>query len=153
MNLLGSDHFDLDFLIIIIAYLFLYYGQTPASIFAFGQGLVIDFFSAGLHGLFTFLYMSVFAGIYLGSQFFDLQEHRGQVLLISMAVLLKKGLFLIVLSTFFLEAVFSKSFLWISVASAIATGLIAPVAFYLFDRLRTIISKDTSDVSMEDLKG
>ena len=152
MNLLGSDLFDLDFLIIITAYLFLYYGQTPASIFAFGQGLLIDFFSAGLHGLFAFLYLSVFVGIYLGSRFFNLQEPRGHVLLISLAVLLKKGLFLMVLSAFFLEVFFSKSFLWLSGASAIATGLIAPGIFYMFDRLRAIISKETRDASMEDLQ-
>lgn len=77
MSIVGLNLADLDLLTIIIAYLFLFYGQTATVIFAFGQGILIDLFSGGLHGLFTFLYLCVFGGVYLGSQFFNLQHPRG----------------------------------------------------------------------------
>jgi len=148
---MGLGLFDLDVLTIIIAYLFLFYGHSATVAFAFGQGLLIDLLSGGLHGLFTFLYLSIFGGIHLGSQFFDLQEKNGQMLLISLAVLLKKIVFFTVLTVFSQEIVLSKPFLWTSGASAIGTGLIAPVFFYLFNRLRGISLKDGRNASTEVL--
>jgi len=136
MNLAGVDVFDLDLFAIIIAYLFLSYGQAPAASFAFGQGLLIDLLSGGIHGLFTFIYLSVFGCIYLGSQLFNLEYPKGQILLISSVVLLKKILLLLVLSTFSREIFFPRSFLSVSVASAICTGLLAAILFYLFNVLR-----------------
>ena len=42
----GVDFFDLDFLTILTAYLFLSSGQLAAGSFALGQGIFIDLFSA-----------------------------------------------------------------------------------------------------------
>ncbi len=144
MSLPGSGFLDLDLLTIITAYFFMSHGQTSAVTFAIGQGFLIDLFSGGLHGLFSFLYLSVFCAIYLGSRFFHLEGAKGQVTVISLAVLLKKILFLIILMTFSLDMVFPESFLLISGASVIATGLTAPVVFYLFDRIKTVSFKDNS---------
>lgn len=146
MSLIDLDLFDLDLLIIIIAYLYWFYGKTVSGSFAFGQGLLIDIFSGGLHGLFTFIYFVVFLGIHLGTRIFNLQELKGQVLLISLLVLLKKSMFFLVLTVFSTEIIFSKSFLLGSVASAIGTGLITPIIFYIFSRLRIICSKDANKV-------
>ena len=74
LNLTGSEYLTLDLLTIITAYLFLSYRKMVAGSFAFFQGLLIDIFSGGMHGLYTSLYLSVFGGIYLGSRFFDLQQ-------------------------------------------------------------------------------
>jgi hypothetical protein len=56
VGILGLNLADLDLLTILIAYLFLFYGQTATVVFVFGQGILIDLFSGGLNGLFTFLY-------------------------------------------------------------------------------------------------
>jgi rod shape-determining protein MreD len=145
MNLMDVDILDMDLLPIIIAYLFLFYGQTAAATFAFAQGLLIDLLSGGLHGLFTFIYLSIFGCIYLGSRFFNLEYPKGQILLISLVVLLKKILLLLVLSIFSQEIFFPKSFLLVSGISAIGTGLITPIAFYLFNRLRTVFLKEAGN--------
>jgi rod shape-determining protein MreD len=147
-NFVGSDLFELDFLTIIIAYFLLYYGQTAAVTFAFGQGLLIDLFSGGLKGLFTFIYLGVVGAIYLGSRFFNLQYPQGQGLMICLAVLAKKLLLLIVLSGFSTEPFFSRSFMLMSLTSAIGTGLMGPLVFCLFTRLWGV-SKDAHEASIE----
>ena len=143
MSIVGLNLTDLDLLTIIIAYLFLFYGQTATVIFAFGQGILIDLFSGGLHGLFTFLYLCVFGGVYLGSQFFNLQHPRGQMIIVAMAVLLKKVMFFMMLTVFYHRLAFSKDFLWVSGFLVIGTGLISPILFYLFDCLRADSLEDT----------
>ena len=152
MNLIGSDSFDLDFLTILIAYLFLFYRPVPVGWFAFGQGLLIDLFSGGLHGLFTLLYLGVLGGIHLGSRFFNPQGPKGQVLIITLAVLLKKALLLLVLNALSPELVFSRFFLWTSGVSAIVTGVFGPILFYLFNRLRRVSFEDALRPSSEKLQ-
>ncbi len=143
MGIVGLNLADLDLLTIIIAYLFLFYGQTATAMFAFGQGILIDLFSGGLHGLFTFLYLCVFGGVYLGSQFFNLQHPRGQMIIIALAVLLKKAMFFMMLTVFYHRLAFSKDFLWVSGFLVLGTGLISPILFYLFDCLRADSLEDT----------
>lgn len=140
---MGLNLSDLDLLTIIIAYLFLFYGQTATVMFAFGQGILIDLFSGGLHGLFTFLYLCVFGGVYLGSQFFNLQHPRGQMIIVALAVLLKKVMFFMMLTVFYHRLAFSKDFLWVSGLLVLGTGLISPILFYLFDCLRADSLEDT----------
>jgi rod shape-determining protein MreD len=152
MNLLGSESFDLDFLTILIAYLFLFYRSVPVGWFAFGQGLLIDIFSGGFHGLFTLLYLGVFGGIHLGSRFFNPQGPKGQVIIISLSVLLKKALLLMVLNAFSRDPVFFKTFLWTSGASAICTGMFGPILFFLFNRLRGVSFEDALSPSTEKLQ-
>jgi ACR3 family arsenite efflux pump ArsB len=112
-------------------------------VFAFGQGILIDLFSGGLHGLFTFLYLCVFGGVYLGSQFFNLQHPRGQMIIVALAVLLKKVMFFMMLTVFYHRLAFSKDFLWVSGFLVMGTGLISPILFYLFDCLRADSLEDT----------
>jgi rod shape-determining protein MreD len=143
VSIMGLNLADLDLLTIIIAYLFLFYGQTATVMFAFGQGILIDLFSGGLHGLFTFLYLCVFGGVYLGSQFFNLQHPRGQMIIVALAVLLKKGMFFMMLTVFHNRLAFSKDFLWVTGFLVMGTGLISPILFYLFDCLRADSLEDT----------
>jgi rod shape-determining protein MreD len=151
MNLMGSNLVDLDLLTILIAYLFLFYGKTPTATFAFGQGVLMDLFSGGLHGLFTLLYLGVYGGILLGYRFFDLQGPKGQMVIISLAVLLRELVFFIMLTVFYQDIVFSQDFLVVSGALAIVTGLIAPVLFYVFDCLRVDFSEDVHSSLTERL--
>jgi len=148
VNLLGLDIFDLDLLIILITYLLFLYGQTAAGIFAFGQGFLVDLFSGGFNGLFAFLYLSIFGGICIGSRFVNINNPKGQFIIVFMAVFMKKVVFFIVLSLFYQEILFSTSFLWISGVSVIGTALIAPLIFYLFNHLRNFLEKYQHDTSI-----
>jgi rod shape-determining protein MreD len=150
MNMMGSEFLDLDLVTIMTAYLFLSYGNIAVGIFAFGQGLFIDILSGGLHGLSAFLYLVIFGAIYVGSPFFNLLAPKGQIIIIASAVFFKKIIFLIVLSLFSSEIVFSKSFLWISVVSVISTGLISPILFYLFSGLRGILIANSGDNTVRE---
>ena len=149
---LGLEFFDLDLLLILTACLLLFFGPVAAGVFALGQGLLVDIFSGGMQGLFASLYLSAFGGIYLGSRFFDLLEPKGQALLVSLAFLLKNTLFFILLGIFSVEAVFSRSILWMSGLSLIGTGLITPVIFCLADHLRTALLADVGDGLPEELE-
>ena len=135
VNFIGGGFFDLDFLTIMIACFLLYYGHTGAGCFAFGQGLLIDFFSGGLHGLFTLLYIIVFCGIYMSCRFFSLQHPKGQLLIVSLAVLLKNIMFFVILAVFSQKVVMITSFVWMSIGSIVVSGLTAPIFFFLFDRM------------------
>ncbi len=139
---MGSDFYALDLLTIVTAYLFLIYGQTGSCIFALGQGFFIDLFSGGMHGLFTFLHISVFGGIWLGSRFFNLQTPKGQIFIVSLVMLSKNIFFFIMVAAFSQEVFFPRSFLWVSGALAIGTGLFAPVLFFIFNRLRIAVFED-----------
>ena len=136
LNFIGTAFFTPDLLTILIAYLFLFYSQPVTGTFAFFQGLLIDLFSGGLHGLYAALYLSVYGGIYLGSRFFDLQHPQGQFILAGMAVLLKQALFFLGLTIFSYHMTSPDAFIGSSFASAVLTGVSAPIAFYLFDWLR-----------------
>ena len=150
VRFMGSEIFALDFLTIATAYLFLLYGLTGACVFALVQGAFIDIFSGGLNGLFTFLYVGVFCGIWLGSRFFNLRTPKGQVVIVFVAMLWEKALFIIMLFVFSQHVVFPKSFLWVSGALAIGTCLIAPVLFYLFNSFRAVFFEDMRKASTEE---
>ena len=143
MDLPGGDFFDVDLLTILIAYLFLHSGHTATGAYAFGQGFLIDLFSGGLYGLFTFLYLSVFWSINLGSRFFNLLTFRGQMTIVALAVMLKKILFLAVPRIFSMEIHFSRHYFWTSMASIFFTALVAPALFRLFNSLRAVAVSDT----------
>lgn len=126
-------HFDVDLVTIVIAYLMTSYGKTWVGIFALCQGFLIDIISASILGLFTLLYLIAFWCINLGSYFFDLNAMRGQIILVSLAVLLKETLLIALLKSFSLEINIAPSTVISFGLSALVTGLIAPVLFYIFN--------------------
>jgi len=132
--LLGGGAYGPDLLTILIVYLFLYYGRTPAVAFALGQGIIVDVFSVGFKGLFAFLYMIVCAGILLGCRFFNLRDPKGQIILITLAVLLKRSFFFGAVYFFSIDPFSPSSLLWASVISALFSGLIAPAVFFIFEQ-------------------
>ena len=89
----GSVRLEPDLMTIFVAYIFLFYGGTAAGASAFGQGLLIDLFSGGVHGLFTMLYSCVFVTVSLASRSLNLNGTKGQIIIVSVAVLIKKSLF------------------------------------------------------------
>lgn len=126
---------EFDFLAILIAFLFMCYGDTPAGVFAFGQGLFMDLFSGGMAGMFGGVYLGAFGVIYLTCRFFHLHRPRGQIVIVSCAVLVKKLIFLLLVTAFSLEIAFLSAYLLESLASAVITGLLAPFFFIFFKRL------------------
>jgi len=151
VHLTGTELFAPDLLTIGTTYLFLLYGHAGACIFAVGQGFFIDLFSGGMHGLFTFLYLIVFCGIWMGSRFFNLQSPKGQMVIVSLAMASKKVFLFIMLTAFSQGAFFSTAFWWACIGSLLCTGLIAPVLIYLLDHLRAVVFKITYETSKDQL--
>ena len=126
---------NVDLVIIMIVYLLISYGETGAGIFAFGQGLLIDIFSSGLLGLFALLYLLMLLGMKLASSSFNLFSVRGQIFIISLAVLLKEILFVTFLHLFAFKISLSYPIFLTIMSSALCSGLIAPFLFHLFNHL------------------
>lgn len=135
-NLLNQDWLDfadVDFVTILLAYVWLGFGQTGAGLFALGQGLLMDLFSGGMMGLFAMLYLAVFFAIQLGSRFFDLQSFRGMMILVLLAVLLRQVMLLGMLHLFSFTIQFSLPNYVSFALSSIISGLLAPPIFLLLD--------------------
>ncbi|MBW1998799.1 MAG: hypothetical protein JRJ29_12655 [Deltaproteobacteria bacterium] len=130
-----------------MAYLLLYCGSIIAVVFAFTQGLLIDTYSAGLFGLFSLLYLSLYWVVAIGSKFFDFNSISGQFLLVLVAVLVKDILFIVVLEIFHLGSELSALVLVKLSASAVFSALAAPLVFRLVDPFRHVFTKgDNKDI-------
>ena len=138
-------HLDVDLVTIMIAYLMISYGKTWAGIFATCQGFFIDIISAGILGLFTLLYLITFLSVNIGSYFFDLNSARGQIILVSMAVLLKEILLVALLKSFSLEINVSPSTMVSFGVSALVTGLIGPFLFYFLNHANFLFTGDKQE--------
>ena len=138
--------FNVDLVIIIMVYLFVFYKETGAGIFAFGQGLLIDIFSNGILGLSTLLYLIIFFCIKIGSYPIDVFSVRGQIIIISLTVFLKEILYVTFLYLLPFKITFSPSAFFEFGASAICSGLIAPLLFYMFNRVTFMLTR----ISHED---
>lgn len=135
MNHISPYIFDVDLVIIFIAYLLLYFGGLGPGVFAFGLGILIDIFSVGPLGLFAFLYLFIFLGIKFGSVIFDLLSIRGRMSLIMLAVFAKHLLFFALLGLFSLKIFFSYYHILYIALSALCTGLLTPLVFWLLNRI------------------
>ena len=138
-----------DLIAIIAGYLFLSHGQTVAVLFSFSQGFVIDLFSGGMKGLFSLLYLALCGLIFLGCRLFNLQDPKGQFIIIGSAVLLKEILFIAFLYLLSTSTVPGSSFVFPSLVSALIAGLLSPVLFYLFDNLRAKSRREGTDASID----
>ena len=137
--------FDLDLVTLIMAYLLMRQGSGWTAVFALVQGMAVDIFSAGVTGLFTFLYLVIFLSLVFGGRFFDLLSSKGQVILISLAVFLKQILFLSLLKAFSFEISLSLSLLVPFALSALLSGLAGPFVFYLLNHLQMGSEKDLEE--------
>ncbi|HIJ20220.1 MAG TPA: hypothetical protein HPP58_04150 [Deltaproteobacteria bacterium] len=143
----GVDLFDLDFLTILTAYLFLSSGQLAAGSFALGQGILIDLFSAGLQGLFPALYLGAFWGITIVSRFVNLREAKGQAIIVAIAVLFKQMLMVLLVGFFSRDLIVSFYFFKVAAISILGSGIIAPLVFMLLNGLRAVPPEDEPDLS------
>jgi cell shape-determining protein MreD len=138
INRITPKPFDVDLGAAMIAYVMISFGSTWAGVFALGQGIIMDLFSAGPLGLFPLLYLIVFLSIQWGCRFFDLHSSSGQAILVCIAVCLKSSILLLLLSIFSYSVSGSSSVMLLLGASAVATGLVSPICFQVLDRLRRV---------------
>jgi cell shape-determining protein MreD len=97
--------------------------------------MLLDFFAAGVLGLFALLYMLVFLMIESGSRFFDLRSIKGQMILVFVGALSREVCLVGLLHTLSYRVHFSSPLFLEFVVSAGVTALIAPFVFSLFDWL------------------
>ncbi|MFO7987426.1 MAG: hypothetical protein R6U38_16320 [Desulfatiglandaceae bacterium] len=147
----AAQFLDVNFLVILSAYLFLVYGSTASCGFAVGQGVLIDIFSGGLNGLFTAVYFGVFVAIYVTSMFFNLQDVRSRIIIVSFSVFIKNIFIILMLMLFSQHVIFSTAYLLVSGISVVISGLIAPLVFKLCDQLRSILQPEDRYSSSEAL--
>jgi rod shape-determining protein MreD len=126
---------DIDIVIVLIVYLLMFYREMSVGIFAFGQGLIIDIFSGGMLGLFALIYLIVFFGIKAVSRPLDIYSIVGQMAVVCIAVLLKNILMILFIYMFSMEIALSFFDFLVFIFSAICSGLLAPVIFYLLNLL------------------
>ena len=136
---------EVDLITIVMAYLLVYYGQTATGIFTLTQGLLMDILSHGPLGLFIILFLITFLSINLGFRLLDLQSPRGQIIQVSLAVLVKAIFFMLLLQLFPIEMDVSAYTLLAFVTSAIISGLLAPCLFILFNYLNQGLVRDKSE--------
>jgi hypothetical protein len=138
LNRIAPKPFDMDLGTTMIAYVMISFGSSWAGVFALGQGIIVDLFSAGPLGLSPLLYLSVFLSIQWGCRFFDIHSPKGQMILVCIAVSLKSSILLLLLSVFTPSVGGSTSVMVLLGASAAATGLVSPVCFHVLNRLRRV---------------
>jgi hypothetical protein len=142
MNRIGFDSLDIDLVSILIGCLLATSGNIGAAVFAMGQGVLTDIFSAGWPGLSALLYMIVFFSIQLGSRFFDLHSSRGLLILVFLAVCVKGLLFAGILYTLSPRWTFLQYPFPALGVSALATALLAPPFYYGLTTLTGSFAKE-----------
>jgi hypothetical protein len=143
--------FHLDLITLLTGYLFLSFGRIQAGAFALGQGLLIDILSSGPNGLSALICVSVFWAIYLGSLFFNFQAIKGQIIIVSLTVFLKNAMWQGVNTFLFGSIIISTSFFFTAAVSIIGTGLLTPLLYAIFDRLRGVPAGEEAP-ALTDLK-
>lgn len=133
VNYLVSVPVDIEVVVIMIVYLLAYGSETGAGIFALGQGLLTDIFSGGIWGFHAILYIVIFLFIKMASRPFDLLSAFGQIALVFVSVLVKEFLSVPLLQIFSLNMNFSLYDVSMFIVSALSSGLITPLIFYLLN--------------------
>lgn len=131
MSCLVSVPVDIEVVVIISVYLIAMGSETGAGIFALGQGLLTDIFSGGVWGFHAILYMIIFLFIRVLARPFDLSSAFGRIALVFFSVLVKELISAPLLHLFSLNSNISSYDLLMYVISALFSGLIAPLIFYL----------------------
>jgi cell shape-determining protein MreD len=100
-----------------------------------GMGLLADIYSGGGHGIFLLAYAFSFGGIYASALFMDLEHPKGQIIIVTLSAFLRRIGLVPGFVAFSLGQQFSEGFVFGGLVTAALTGLLAPFAFYLLDRI------------------
>lgn len=143
-------YFDIDLVAVTLAYLVARHGDPWAGAFAMGMGFVIDVLSAAPLGLFSVIYLLLFLGIRVGDALFDLQSVKGQLIVVSLSVFLKKLLFIGLLNLFAFRTTLDERVLFAFVCSAVFTGVAAPAVSLAYDAASTAFRRLEENGESED---
>lgn len=132
-------YFDVDLVAVTVAYLVAWHGDSWAGAFALGMGLLTDVLSASPLGLFSVIHLILFLGIRIGDALFDLQSVKGQLIVVFLAVFLKKMMFIGLLNLFSLRASMDVQILFAFLCSAVFTAVAAPAVFLGFDMVGRVL--------------
>jgi rod shape-determining protein MreD len=135
-QLVGITWLDIDLIPIFLIYLIAKDQNVKALCLAFFMGLLTDIFSACPLGLFALTYSALFLGINSCRQFLDFTSVKTAVLLVAVFLVAKWCLVLVAVSIFPLGQSFPSIRVMPLVVSALITGLIAPLIFYLLNLAR-----------------
>jgi hypothetical protein len=131
----GPGLFEINLVTLVTAWLLLVYGDLGAVSFALGQGLLIDIFSAAPLGLYSGLGVVMYLCIKVGSRFFDLNSIRGEVMIVSISILIKYILLYTFLDLLSYEIILSRSFIASSIFLSLLSGTAAPFLFIILNRI------------------
>ncbi len=149
-------YFDIDLVAVTVVYLVARQGEPWAGAFAMGMGFVIDVLSAAPLGLFSVIYLLLFLGIRVGDVLFDLQSVKGQLIVVSLSVFLKKLLFIGLLNLFAFRTTLDERVLFAFVCSAVFTAVAAPAVSLAYDAawtaFRRLDADGRSERSIEKLR-
>jgi cell shape-determining protein MreD len=137
-----ASFLNLDLVIICIGYLLVRYDRTAVALFALVQGLMIDIYSAGVFGLFSFIYTGLFAGMVIGSRFLDLASLKGAVILISLAVFVKDLILIVLLNVFSYKVNPTGADFVAVVMAALVSGLASPIIHVILVRISHLLAKE-----------
>jgi hypothetical protein len=133
--LMVPGYFDVDLVAVLVAYMVARHGDSRAGGFALGMGLFTDVLSAAPLGLFSLLNLVLFLGIRLGDAFVDVGSIKGQLIIVSLAVVLKKFMFIGLLNLFSLRAAVDARILSVFLFSAVFTAMLSPAVSLGLDAL------------------
>lgn len=140
--------FEISLVVITVAYFVTWYGDYWAGAFALAMGILIDILSAAPLGLFSVIHLVLFLAIRIGDALFDLQSVKGEVIVVFLAMVLQKLLFLGFINLLSLELTLDTGMLIAFLSSAVFTAIAAPALFFLYDAsdrlFQGFFSKDRS---------
>jgi len=137
--LVGGLRF-LDIILVFMVYLYLSYGENTASVFAFFQGLFLNIYSGTIHGIFPFLYLLVLLFILIISNLVDIHTKLGNILCVSLALLVKYILLFLIMYLILRHEPISPSFLKELLIRFLITASLSSAIFSLLNKLRYVES-------------
>ena len=135
-QLVGVKWLDIDLIPIFLVYLIANDQNVKALCLAFFMGLLTDIFSSCPVGLFALTYSTILVGINSCRQFLDFTNIKTSVLLVAVFLVAKWCLVLVAVSIFPLGQSLPSIRVMQVVVSALITGLITPLIFYLLNLAR-----------------
>ena len=139
-------YFDIDLVAVTVAYLVAWHGDPWAGAFALSMGLLLPVRSAAVPGPFSVIYLVLFLGVRLGDALFDLQSFKGQLIVVFLAVFLKKLLFIGFLNLFSLRTAVDAQVLFAFVCSAVFNALAAPAVSFGYAAAARMIQRLRPDL-------
>ncbi len=133
---LTGDAFIPDLPALLTVFLVICSGPKTAALFAFSQGLLVDFYSAGLRGLFTGFYLVIFCVALLSYNFFDINHAKGQFFIAALALAIGKVLFFVIINLVSPNFIFHWSWIWQAASATVVTGMFSPLIISVLQVIR-----------------